>query len=140
MPNLPDLRNNIGTWAVPTDAIPAVSEAILRALPAEPYDPAFRGQKLETTYFDTQRFALRKARRKGEKYLTLLLRCYEAPDGSEFYALSAKTESQKFRLPLTPEDAEAVLANPGFCRHMMPPDLMVRLVELGGDDDLLGAV
>src|SRR5579872_4222230 len=76
MPPLPvaPLRTNLGTWAVPDAELPAVAAALLDALPAEPFDPAFRGQELETTYFDTPDFALRKARRRGGQYLTLRVR------------------------------------------------------------------
>jgi hypothetical protein len=140
MPNLPDLRANIATWAVPTHAIPAVSEAMLRALPAEQYDPAFRGQKLETTYFDTRNFALRKARRQGDKYLTLRLRCYESPDGSEFYALSAKTEKEKFRTAIHPDAADQLLSNPELVTDYLPGNLLARLAEIADDDDLLAVV
>ena len=60
MPPLPatDLRSNLATWAVPVQLLPAVGNWMHDVLPNESYDPHFRGQKLETTYFDTQAFAL----------------------------------------------------------------------------------
>src|SRR5260370_40461097 len=92
LPTTP-LRTNLGTWAVPTSRLPSVAGVLLDALPAEAYDPAFQGQALETTYFDTTDFDLRKARRGKDRYLTLRVRCY----GDASYALSAKTESEKWR-------------------------------------------
>src|SRR5262249_38396798 len=74
---LPDLRHNRATWAVSDGLLPAVARALVVALPAEPFDPNFRGQRLETTYFDTPGFALRKARHRGKRYLTLRLRAGE---------------------------------------------------------------
>jgi hypothetical protein len=118
---------------VPTGDLPAVAEAMLRALPPETYDPAFAGQRLETTYFDTSDFDLRKARRRGKKYLTLRLRCY-APvggvSGEELYALSAKTEAEKFRKELPTGLAEAILAGTAPIEGQLPGHLYARLVEL----------
>src|SRR5262249_28648623 len=85
---------------------PAVVALMREALPCEPYDPEFYGQELETTYFDTLDFDLRKARRRGDQYLTLRLRRYRP---SEAYAVSAKTESDKFRTAIDPEQAEVAL-------------------------------
>ena len=70
------MRTNLGTWAVPTDRLPCVAGVLLDVLPAEMYDPSFRGQALETTYFDTADFDLRKARVGKDRYLTLRVRCY----------------------------------------------------------------
>src|SRR6516162_5052773 len=92
-----DLRSNICSWAVPGDRVPAVACRLLYLAPAEVFDPTFQGQGLETTYFDTHRLDLRKARRKGDRYLTLRLRCYRTAGGDEVYAISAKTEGRKWR-------------------------------------------
>jgi hypothetical protein len=62
-----NLRGNLGTWAVRNDQLPAVARMMLDALPPEGFDPAFRGQHLETTYFDTRDFLLRKARVKDRR-------------------------------------------------------------------------
>ncbi len=104
------LRKNLATWAVPTDLLPAVANVLHDLLPNEPFDPNFRGQALETTYFDTAAYDLRKARLSKSRYLTLRIRCYESPDGAYSYALSAKTESEKWRIELTPGHAELLLA------------------------------
>jgi hypothetical protein len=72
--SLPTLRTNIATWAVPIEQIPAVTEIMLDSLPPEDYDPSFKGQELETTYFDTPRLELRKNRLNHDKYITLRVR------------------------------------------------------------------
>src|SRR5207249_89685 len=103
MQPLPTLRSNLCTWAVVARDVPAIVAVMLDCLPREVYDPGFGGQYLQTTYFDTKNFDLRKARQKGAKYLTLRLRRYnptsgvagDYPDG--LYVLSAKTETEKFR-------------------------------------------
>jgi hypothetical protein len=137
----PDLRSNLGTWAVVAHDLPAVGAAMVRAFSAEPFDPDFRGQDLTTTYFDTPRFDLRRARRKGDRYLTLRLRCYQAPDGSETYALSAKTESQKFRRELDPRRAGQLLNGDGIAfGDLLPPDLVARLADLAGGAPVRGVV
>src|SRR5262245_15959864 len=109
MPPLPsgDLRANLGTWAVPPADLPAAARALADALPAEPFDPGFRGQDLATTYFDTPGFRLRRARLRRGRYLTLRLRCYRPAggEGPDAYALSAKTEAQKWRTPVELEEA-----------------------------------
>src|SRR5438270_7939929 len=96
MQSLPatDLRRNVLTLAVASEHLPAAAACMRGLLPPEQYDPEFRGQVLETTYFDTRQFTLRKARARKKKYLTLRIRCYGA---NEQYALSAKTEEAKFR-------------------------------------------
>jgi hypothetical protein len=88
-----DLRNNVGTWVVPNCYLPAVAKFMAGFLPFEDYDPNFYGQPLVTTYYDTQKLLLRKARRKGKYYIVLRTRLY--PGG--FLAISAKTEDEKFR-------------------------------------------
>src|SRR5271166_5021357 len=101
------MRTNIGSWCVPAHDLPALGRILTDILPPEAYDPLFYGQELETTYFDTPDFDLRKARKQGDQYLTLRLRCYEPSDGSpDVYALSAKTEFEKWRLEIAPTDAE----------------------------------
>ena len=72
MADLPatDLRQNVLTLAVPNECLPAVAVAMRTLLAAEEYDPDFQGQYLQTTYFDTPDFALRKARLNKDKYLT----------------------------------------------------------------------
>lgn len=141
MPSLPatDLRSNCGTWAVPEKCLPCLAHQMVHALPTEAFDPNFQGQWLETIYFDTHRFALRKARVKGDHYLTLRIRCYQGEP--ETYALSAKTESQKFRVELQPEIVPSILqGGPVSVGGLLPPDLLARLQELAGDDPLLGVV
>jgi hypothetical protein len=138
MPPLPapPLRTNLGTWAVPDAELPAVAAVLLDALPAEPFDPAFRGQELETTYFDTPDFALRKARRRDGPYLTLRVRCYRPNDGREEYALSAKTEKEKWRIEIAPETADLLLESPSALvtlLALLPGDLAARLLDLAGE-------
>jgi hypothetical protein len=142
MPPLPadDLRSNRGTWAVLTRDVPAVTAALLEALPHERYDPECRGQELETTYFDTPGFHLRRARRHGERYLTLRVRCYQALGQAESYALSVKTEREKFRLELPSALAENLVQG-GFNSQsafagLLPAHLLARLDELAGQDPL----
>jgi hypothetical protein len=129
----PALRTNVGTWAVPAGRLPAVAAAMLQALPAEGFDPGFAGQELETTYFDTPDFRLRKARRKGDQYLTLRVRCYGGQGQGEAYALSAKTEAEKWRLPVEAGTAEALLAGQavaGLLKALLPGHLFGRLLAL----------
>jgi hypothetical protein len=127
-----DLRGNLATWAVPTALGPAVAAALLDALPAESYDPTFQGQRLETTYFDTPGLALRRARRKKNRYLTLRVRCYRSPGGGETYALSAKTEDRKFRAEIGPLVARALLTGRESFGCRLPAELLARLIELTG--------
>jgi hypothetical protein len=141
MPPIPatDLRRNFGTWAVPYELAPAVAYGMTEALPPEVFDPQFRGQSLETTYFDTADFNLRRARKQGDHYLTLRLRCY-SDSGS--YALSAKTDNGKFRIPLDADTAAALLRggiNDGL-PGLLPDDLLARLLELTEDRALIPVV
>jgi hypothetical protein len=130
----PDIRSNLGTWAVPTCLLPAVAGVMLRHYDPEPFDPDFNGQGLETIYFDTKDFALRKARAKGNKYLVLRVRCYQPSDA---YALSAKTEGQKFRMPISSGLAEQFLnGNLWALSRQLPPDFQARLLELVGEEPL----
>src|SRR5438309_2103524 len=103
-----DLRSNLGTWAVPVQLLPAVGNWMHDILPNESYDPHFHGQRLETTYLDTPAFALRKARLAGDRYLTLRIRCYENGQ-TRTYALSAKTEAEKWRQEITTGTAHGLL-------------------------------
>jgi hypothetical protein len=143
-----DLRSNVGTWSVPTCCLPAVAHEMAHVLPPEQFDPEFTGQYLQTTYLDTQDFDLRKARRKGDKYLTIRVRCYAQSQGaghdypSGTYALSAKTEGAKFRVEIPSYQAEDILVH-GASRELvaglLPGDLLARLAELA-DDEPLGPV
>jgi inorganic triphosphatase YgiF len=135
-----NLRRNLGTWAVPTAALPRVAVTLRDALPPEAYDPGFDGQRLETAYFDTPGFDLRKARRRGERYLTLRLRCYGQ---NETYALSAKTEDEKWRHELPAAVALALLDNqapPEVLPRLLPGNLLARLQELVGDAEVVPIV
>jgi hypothetical protein len=133
-----DLRSNLGTWAVPPALTPAVARVLLDALPPEEYDPEFCGQELATTYFDTPRFALRKARRRGGKYVTLRLRCYQ-PGG--VYAISAKTEDCKFRVEIERWRAEAILGGATeLLVEMLSADVVARVMALTEGESLLPVV
>jgi len=147
-----DLRSNLGTWAVTSGLLPAVVHQMTQALPPESFDPDFRGQELETTYFDTRAFALRKARRGKAKYLTLRIRCYSSPIAplargaggeGEVYALSAKTEQEKFRQIIAGDLAEGLLRDgiaPAAWSSLLPAHLVARLLELAGQMPLLPVV
>jgi hypothetical protein len=138
-----DLRSNLATWAVPAGLVPAVTAAITDALPPEVYDPHFRGQHLETTYFDTARLQLRQARHRRDHYLTLRVRRYCSPDHVDRYALSAKTEAQKFRTVLDPDQAELLLRGGDVTRavaELLPADLFARLLDLTDDESLAPVV
>jgi hypothetical protein len=138
---LTSLRFNLATRAVPVGRLPAVAGALLDALPREAFDPAFQGQALATTYFDTAEFDLRKARARGAKYLTLRLRCYgTGDDRPEVYALSAKTEDSKWRVEVEPEAAHFLLTTPADLVPFLPGDLAARLLELAGGRPLLPVV
>jgi hypothetical protein len=125
-----NLRTNIGTWAVPANLLPAVTAAMLDALPRELYDPDFQGQELETIYLDTSDLVLRRARRQGERYLTLRLRCYARPEQEDLYALSAKTEREKWREELSPTEADEVRRYPDAIANFLPANLLARLDQL----------
>jgi hypothetical protein len=125
-----DLRHNLATWAVPRSQLPAVANVLHDVLPNERYDPHFRGQELRTTYFDTPGFALRKARRRKDRYLTLRVRCYRPSGGPEAYALSVKTERDKFRVEIDAAVADALLRGERPVAPLLPADLQARLLEL----------
>jgi hypothetical protein len=121
-----DLRSNIGTWAVPVALLPAVASFMRDTLPAEEYDPAFNGQPICTTYFDTKDFNLRKARTKRDKYIVIRLRDY--PGATT--ALSAKTEKEKFRIEVTGTDIDTLVAT-------LPANMQARLMDIAGDKPLI---
>jgi hypothetical protein len=134
-----NLRSNLGTWAVPSSRLPFIGSRLGETLPRESFDPDFSGQKLETTYFDTPDFTLRKARAKGDKYLTLRIRCYE----EDTYALSAKTETEKYRVEIPSDMAEGLLRTgiyPPAVNDILPANLVARLMELIADTVLLPVV
>jgi hypothetical protein len=136
MNELQDLRTNLATWAVPVEHIPALTQVLVESLPAEDYDPAFEGQRLATTYLDTQSLELRKNRLFHGKYITLRVRCYRLY-GDEAYALSAKTEDEKFRTDITPAQAEGLLAGENVMpvlANLLPGRLYARLVDVAHDE------
>jgi hypothetical protein len=124
-----DLRSNVGTWAVGTALLPAIARFMLESLPTEEYDPNFKGQKLSTTYFDTKDFDLRKARRRGERYVVLRLRAYPGAT----IALSAKTEAEKFRVEVTTATVDTL-------ENILPANIMARIIEIVGDKPLVPVV
>jgi hypothetical protein len=106
-------------------------------LPNEIFDPHFYGQHIQTSYFDTRHFLLRKAREKGNRYCTLRVRQY--PNNT--FAFSMKTEEQKFRSEIESRAANALRSEPFFVSDLtamlvLPPDLLARLIELVGDNPL----
>ncbi len=134
------MRRNLATWSVPSCHLPAVAHVLHDVLPNEVYDPHFQGQLLRTTYFDSDEFALRKARSRKGQYLTLRVRCYQAPDGSEVYALSAKTEQEKWRQEIDPNLAEMLLNGLEEVEDFLPAHLLARLQELADKDPLVPVV
>ncbi len=134
------IRRGAGTWAVSDYQLPAVAHFLHDILPNEPYDPHFFGQWMETTYFDTEDFVLRRARRKGQMYLVLRLRCYQDDQGSEIYLLSGKTESEKWRQQIDARTAEAIGADPDALVPFLPPNLLARFQGLVGEEQLVGVV
>jgi hypothetical protein len=124
-----DLRTNIATWSVMPELTPAVARRMFTMMPLESYDPAFAGQQLETTYLDNRTFDLRKARKRGERYLTVRVRHYLPTDT---YAFSAKTESGKFRVALAADEAKCIIrfGCKAYSLKFLPPDLLARLLDL----------
>jgi hypothetical protein len=107
--------------------------------PNEVFDPHFFGQRLETTYFDTEDAHLRKARRQNDKYLTLRVRSYRALDHEEAYALSAKTESQKFRTEIDADTAGYLLSGRDALARiatLLPANVFARLLEITTEQPL----
>jgi hypothetical protein len=132
------LRSNLGTWAVPDRALPSLANVLL-GLPPEPYDLDFAGQHLDTVYFDTPQFDLRKARLRNDQYCTVRIRCYPG----EVYALSVKTEEEKYRPEISSAQADAFLQG-SFERFswpdFLPAHLISRLQALVPGDDLFPVV
>jgi hypothetical protein len=128
-----DLRTNVLTLPVLDKQLPMVAAVMQAMLPNESYDPNFCGQSIETTYFDTPDFLLRKARLTKENYCTLRIRCYGY---THTYAISAKTKEGKFR---TEVDNTRGLqwATSGIdladLSELLPSDIFVRLLGLAGD-------
>lgn len=147
MADLPvtDLRKNVLSLAVPNERLPGVGLAMRSLLAAEDYDADFQGQYLQTTYFDSAAFDLRKARLKNKKYLTIRIRCYAPTQqpGQNYpagvYALSLKTEDGKYRTEFSPPLAESLLQNgiqgPGDLNYL-PGDLLARYLDLVGEEPL----
>ena len=134
-----DLRSNAGTWAIPNCQLPRIAERMHRLLPFEQFDPDFDGQELCTYYFDTMAFDLRKARLKKDKYCTLRIRTYN----DESYAISLKTEDQKFRKPISKAQAQYLMpgmADPAVDLDFLPGDLLARLLDLSNGLPLVQAV
>jgi hypothetical protein len=108
------------------------------ALPNEVFDPHFYGQQLSTVYFDTPKLELRKNRRDHDKYITLRVRCYET-DESETYALSAKTEEEKFRVEISEDTAYRIIqagdATP-IVNSILPAHLVARLMDVSHEQIL----
>jgi hypothetical protein len=129
------LLSNRGTWAVPARYLPATTAVMLStpSLSFEKYDLSFRGQHLRTTYFDTLNLDLVKARKQGDRYLTLRVRCYLAEGAVEAYALAGKTENEKWRVALTPDQADAILEGLAPIGDFLPGNLLARLMELAPD-------
>ena len=133
------LRSNIRTWAVPTRHLPAVGHFMHDVLPNEPWDPHFMGQELETTYFDTLSFRLRKAQ-AGRPLLDAANPLLRAPGQEEVYAISGKTESEKWRREVPNQQAEAILHGDMGLSFLLPANLLARLQELTGDEPLVPVV
>jgi hypothetical protein len=136
-------RHGCGTWLVPVEKLPAVAKWMTDTLPEEKYDPPFHGQHLHTTYFDTLSLKVRKARNQGDRYAVLRLRCYQ-PGEEETYALSVKTESEKWRETVSEELAEAltqrVAAVLQLLEGTLPSHLMARLLEVTAGQALMPSV
>lgn len=143
-----DLRSNLATWAVPPWAVPAVVHQMDELLPPEPFDPHLQGQYLQTTYFDTPSFALRRARLGRQQYVTLRLRTYGASTGAggvypvSAYALAAKTETKKVRVELKAAPAKALLQEPStdLLAQLLSPDIFAHLLAIVGDEELMPVV
>jgi hypothetical protein len=129
-----DLRSNLGTWAVPACRGPALGAMMRQVYPPEEYDKDFCGQRNETTYLDTPSLKLHKARKQGDRYMTLRVRCYTR---TETYAFSAKTESEKFRTEIDPKIADLLLSSGlpyADAYELLPANLQARFQELTEDE------
>jgi hypothetical protein len=125
-----DIRSNRGTWVVGPHRVPAIAAAMLDSLPAEQYDPRFMGQAIQTAYFDDRDYTLRKARVSKSRYLTLRVRCYQPATGPEVYAISAKTESEKWRQEITAGAASGLLSRKLDIVAQLPAHIAARINEL----------
>jgi hypothetical protein len=151
-----DLRSNVGTWAVPNGMVPALTKQMLDVLQTEQYDPEFAGQYLQTTYFDTRNFDLRKARLGRDRYIVIRIRCY-APSGGmptqsrghgadypeSVYAISAKTEDKKFRQMIESDLAEYLLhgrLDISAVSGIIPSDLIGRITDIAHGEPLVPVV
>jgi hypothetical protein len=126
---------NRGTRSPPNHTLPALGAILRNNWNTEQFDKEFLGQFLETYYLDTDKLQLRKARKQGDRYLTLRVRCYSPAkrifptDGA--YALSAKTEEEKFRLPIAEDVAYRILdSDIDTLAPLLPPELLARFLEL----------
>jgi hypothetical protein len=131
----PDLRTNRGTWSLPNHTLPALGAIFCNNWNTEQFDRELLGQFLETYYLDTDKLQLRKARKQGDRYLTLRIRCYSPAKRvfptDDAYALSAKTEDQKFRLPIPEDAAHRILdGDIDALAPLLPPELLARFLEL----------
>lgn len=136
-------RHGIGRWGVPLAHIPALSNWMLDQLAPEKYDPAFRGQRLTTTYFDTDKLDLRKNRSQHANYITLRLRHYREGK-QEAYALSCKTPDEKYRVEV-PKLLALAIDKPNaditaIIRGVIPSHLGWLLLEVSHERDLLPVV
>jgi hypothetical protein len=142
------IRNNLGTWAIPPCAVPAVASVMVHNWEPEPYDPNFYGQYLQTTYFDTPSRAFRKARLKGDRYCTVRLRAYHPAQGAGYdyppgrYAVSAKTEEEKDRYDITPALAKTILTTGqtglvGLLTSVVSPSIAARIWEIADNEPLI---
>ncbi len=133
------LPNNLCKYAVSSCQLPALGHFMHDFLPNEPYDPHFFGQHVHTTYFDTEKLALRSARKQGEKYATVRIREYP----NETCMLQIKTNDEKIRVEC-PSTAMA-LAN-GFTVDQLasmlslPGAIVALLMELAGEGELMPIV
>jgi hypothetical protein len=129
-----DTRTNRGTWVVCPEDVPAVTAGMLKALPTEEYDRHFLGQELMTAYFDDTDYTLRKTRKRRSthgRYITVRVRHYVPHDGGErMYALSAKTESEKWRQEIADCVALGICSNTLPIENYLPGHLRARLAEL----------
>lgn len=96
-----EIDRTVAKYRVAACCVPALAGIMLEHLDADEYDPTFRGQVIESTYFDTPTAALLNAKQAHVSYVVLRLRSY--PDGSHF--LEAKSGSAKYRAPLTEDQA-----------------------------------
>jgi hypothetical protein len=129
-----DLRSNICTCVVTDGQLPMVAAAMLEAFPAESYDPRFLGQGLDTTYFDTPKLHLRTIRAKKSQYLTIRLRRYHFAPNKRLFALSIKTEAEKWREEIAPGVAASIFRDPVFLLDHIPGRFRARLASLGIDE------